>query len=193
MSFKTTQQQGFALLLTLIVVSVVLSVGLSLLDITLKQLILSGTTRDSEISFHAAYVGTECAERWVREDYEEFTEAKRGAAPGPAFSMPDCVDSPLNGSYKRIGGSGSDRYESTYTLDWMVDGEGRCTEFDIVIYDALTHGSDMTDSLSTYGYNSPIKCDSGNVCTYIFSRGYNRACTEITSLGTVQREVFSKF
>ncbi len=50
---------GFALLLTMIVVAVTLAVGLSLLNITLKQFTLSSTSRDSEIAFHAADSGLE--------------------------------------------------------------------------------------------------------------------------------------
>ncbi|MFW6210467.1 MAG: hypothetical protein ACOC4E_03185, partial [Patescibacteria group bacterium] len=52
---------GFALLITLLVVGVVLAVGAVLLDLTIKQVQLSSTAKDSEIAFHAANAGMECA------------------------------------------------------------------------------------------------------------------------------------
>lgn len=183
MKFKSTQQKGFALLLTLIVVSVVLSVGLSLLDITIKQLTLSGTTRDSEIAFHAAYVGTECAEYWARDDYTRFLNST------PVLAR--CIDDNVaaSASFSHPGGE-SNIHKSQYEVDWVVDSKGRCTQFDVVIFDAYTEGADLVETISDY---PQITCKNGRICTYTFSRGYNRACSEINSLGTVQREIVSNF
>ena len=61
-----SQKTGFALLISLIVVSVVLSVGLVILDLTIKQVRLAATTADSETAFHAANAGMECARYWRR-------------------------------------------------------------------------------------------------------------------------------
>jgi Tfp pilus assembly protein PilX len=53
--------RGFTLLVALIFTSVVLSVGLALLDITYKQVILSSTSRQSDYAFYAADSAMECA------------------------------------------------------------------------------------------------------------------------------------
>ncbi len=60
MNKHTPQTGGFALLLTLIISSVALSIGLSLLDITVKQLSLGATARESEIAFQVAATAMNC-------------------------------------------------------------------------------------------------------------------------------------
>ncbi len=36
-------------------------------------------------------------------------------------------------------------------------------------------------------------CGDGDLCTVVFSRGFNRACDELDSLRTVQRELTISF
>ena len=64
---KQFKEEGFALLLTIIVVGVLLSIGLAVLDLTVKQVQLSSNAKDSELAFQAANAGMECARR-VRRD-----------------------------------------------------------------------------------------------------------------------------
>jgi len=52
------------LLLSILVVSVVLSVGLGIFDIMTKELKLSGLGRESQIAFYAADAGVECFFYW---------------------------------------------------------------------------------------------------------------------------------
>lgn len=51
------REGGFALLLALIVSSVVLAIGISILNISVNQINLSATARESEFSFQAAHIG----------------------------------------------------------------------------------------------------------------------------------------
>jgi len=55
---------GFALLLTLVIITIILAVGLTMLQITMKQLSLSAIARESEIAFYAASTGIECMQYW---------------------------------------------------------------------------------------------------------------------------------
>ena len=55
---------GFTLLLSLLVISIILSVGLGVFDVMTKELKLSGIGRESQISFYAADAGIECAYFW---------------------------------------------------------------------------------------------------------------------------------
>lgn len=61
--YRTTPQKenGFALLFTVLVVSILLAISLSISNITLRELVLSSTTRDSHIAFYAADTAYECA------------------------------------------------------------------------------------------------------------------------------------
>ena len=174
-------QSGFALLITILVISVVLAVGISLLNITVKQINLSITGRDSEVAFSAAQAGIECAQIILNQNIDYVSGS---ALPGTV----DC-----------IGGSGTltrtendpqanvDRY--THQQSWDVDdeaGDDVCTDFDIYVIDAT--GGDETVTFSNQGIET-YTCDNGDVCAAVFSRGYNRACGELDSLRTVQREI----
>ncbi len=172
------KQSGFALLMTLIVVSIVLAIGLSLLDITLKQLELSGTARDSEIAFHAAYAGAECAQYWRLQSIisdativtpPDFGWCVTGAvAAAPQFDLAPNIT------------------HSTYE----IDSGASCIEIDMYVFDARTAAvaADIPDL--TPGTDEV--CLNG-VCTFVLSRGYNRSCLSLVSTRTIQREIFVKF
>lgn len=64
MKTKISEQKGFTLLLSLLVISIILSVGFGVFDIMTKELKLSGIGRESQISFYAADAGIECAYFW---------------------------------------------------------------------------------------------------------------------------------
>ncbi len=57
---KTTT--GFTVLFAVIVSSLILALGLGIVAITMKEVKLSGTGRDSELAFYAADSGLECAQ-----------------------------------------------------------------------------------------------------------------------------------
>ncbi|HRH55251.1 MAG TPA: hypothetical protein PK609_00060 [Candidatus Paceibacterota bacterium] len=58
------QHRGFTLLIAVVLTSVLLSVGLALLDIAYKQVVLSSTARQSQYAFYAADSAMECALYW---------------------------------------------------------------------------------------------------------------------------------
>lgn len=53
--------RGFTLLISVVLASVVLAIGLALLDIAYKQVILSSSARNSQYAFYAADAALECA------------------------------------------------------------------------------------------------------------------------------------
>lgn len=57
-------KKGFALLFSVLVSVMVLAVGASIINIALKQVILSGAGRESQFAFYAANTGLECALYW---------------------------------------------------------------------------------------------------------------------------------
>lgn len=64
MTHSPNSSRGFALLVAVVLTSVLLSVGLALLDITYKQILLSTTAKQSETAFYAADSALECALYW---------------------------------------------------------------------------------------------------------------------------------
>ncbi len=61
MNFRTTNPRGFTLLISMIFTSVVLSVGLALMDVAYKQAVLVAASRQSEYAFYNADSAMECA------------------------------------------------------------------------------------------------------------------------------------
>lgn len=57
-------KRGFALLFAVMTASVLLTIGLSIFNISLKELLLSTASRDSQIAFYAADSARECALYW---------------------------------------------------------------------------------------------------------------------------------
>lgn len=55
------QANGFAMLFTVLVMTLILSIALGISNITYKQTILSSLARDSEIALYQADAGVECA------------------------------------------------------------------------------------------------------------------------------------
>jgi Tfp pilus assembly protein PilX len=53
-------QKGFAMLFTILLVSLILSIAISISNLTLKQAILSGLAKDSGIAFYQADAAVEC-------------------------------------------------------------------------------------------------------------------------------------
>jgi len=54
------QQKGFAMLFTVLIVSIILSLAIGISNVTFKQNLLSSIAKDSQIAFFAADAGMEC-------------------------------------------------------------------------------------------------------------------------------------
>jgi Tfp pilus assembly protein PilX len=182
MNKNKINDKGFALLLALIVSSIALSIGLSMLHITLKQLTLGTNTRGSEIAFQAASAGLECA-RFVRNEQSA------------AFISGSSVTINCLGASQTITPvvANGNIYRYNYpNLDWNAAGENLCIDMDIYVVDAST----VTGSGTTYTFPNSVNrtCTAGDVCTFGFVRGYNRGCTDVSNnLFTLQRELTVEF
>lgn len=199
---KKASQSGFALLVTLIVVSVVVSVGLVLLDVTIKQLRLSSNSTDSEIAFHAANAGVECAQYWRRQSSDAIEGNEFGSTPQPSGgTMSDilCFDDPSGAEDVSDTGEGSSNDVHVYRYDFDWSTNDRCTVIDMVVAASDVFGTgvsvsatDMQDLIPGYPDTS-LDCPAGSFCTVISSKGYNRNCSDKDSFGTVERDVLLEF
>jgi len=191
------QQSGFALLISLIVVGAVLSIGLVILDLSIKQVRLATTTKDSEIAFHAANAGMECARFWRREMNTNmitgadmvgvncFGTSIGTVESGTGAQQPN-LDSAVDGS----------AYRYNYELTW-ASGQ-RCTAITTVVAvaDLTGNGVEITNMQSMipgYPGGNTLNCDASSQCTAISVQGYNRGCSEKNNFGTIQREVLLEF
>lgn len=186
MTHHKPTQSGFALLMALIVVSVVVSIGLTVLDLTLKQVRLSTNSKDSETAFHAANAGMECARyyRLIESDDLEDGDLPSIAPPScfGVVGIPYTMTSPALNSYFYEG-----------ELSWGGATAPRCSAISMLVISsditATTSVSGMETMFPGFPYGDTKDCEPGGRCTVIAVRGYSNTCANTTLEGTVQREV----
>jgi hypothetical protein len=184
-----TSDKGFALLLTLIISSVVLAIGLSILEISINQINLSSTARESEIAFQAAHAGVDCVWYWRNERSSSYTAQSGTPAAIDCFNGSVTADAPIDLSETTDGHARRFSYE----FEW--GSPLRCTQVDMYVLNA-TGVDDVTINFTStaVGDNGVKTCSSGTVCTVLVSSGYNRSCSDLTSsIFTVQRELTVEF
>ncbi len=193
MKHRNHSETGFALLMTLIVVGVVISVGLSILDLSVKQVRLATNARDSEISFHAANAGMECAQFWRRnraaamEVGDPVTLACFGSG-----TFPNAVTDP---TVVNVTGDG-EAFQYEFMFTWGTPS--RCSAINLVVASSTESGAGMTITdmgglVPGYPDGNSKTCAAGARCTVASVRGYNRACDTISAFGTVEREVLLQY
>lgn len=203
-SVKTHNQNGFALLLAMIVSSVVLAIGVSILNISINQINLSATARESEFAFQAAHAGVDCMWYWRYKRASVYKASDAAASPQPS-------DIQCFGHTPRTGPTEFGETKTNVTggyvrffhqmFEWGNDNDPvypkRCTVSDLYVMNAVTANIVDYDFSSVnigVGDNGKKDCDLGNVCTVIISRGYNRDCDEInSSIFSIQREIVVEF
>jgi hypothetical protein len=200
MKHHKNKQTGFALLMTLIIVGVVISVGLSILDLTIKQLKLSTSSKDSEIALHAANAGHECAQYWRNHDADSdgTPEIEVGAINFQCFGLsnaPTAASGPVPfNAIAPVVPSVDSVQKYIYEFTWGSDSN-RCTRITMLLFasDNTSGGISVTGSnmfANVPGYTNATKsCEPGGRCAVTSVQGYNRACPNVGSHGTIQREV----
>ncbi len=194
---KPKQESGFALLMTLIVVSVVLSVGMSMLELSIKQVRLSTNAKDSELAFHSANAGVECARYWRR--YASSTMEIGGSISPACFGSsanPNSVVD-ITSSNTTLDGNA---YKYSYSFTWGA-GPSSCTQIDTIVALADIGGAGMDIHglqalLPGYPDSAVKNCEAGARCTIVSVRGYNKACNIVAgsdNFGIVQREVLLEY
>ena len=90
-----SKKGGYALLFTITVAGIILIIGTSIVNIVRKEILLSGTARESQFSFYAADAGIECALLWdIRHPWS------------PNFDVTVFATSNIVGNYEHIPGAG---------------------------------------------------------------------------------------
>lgn len=179
------QSGGFALLITLVVVSVVLAIGLSLLFVTTKQYLLAITANESEKAFQAAQIGLECmryhrAQPVTRESLMSGDLVSLGCGGAPAvlpYNTNPTLPSPPSGAFLY-------RHQYRYTIN------NSCVDTSMYVANYRESASSQPYNISSQGEGlQQIECTAGTLCTVIFARGYNRPCDQLNSIFTIQREI----
>ncbi len=192
---------GIALLMTMMVLSVVLAVTLAIVELTLKQLALSVDSRDSEIAFHAANAGLECA-RYTRRHASTTFESGANSVPINCFNVSSTLKKVALGIATTSNGAIGDIFRYQKSLSWSGN---HCSEIDIItmvvsttspttLYMTGPDDRSLAEVFSGYSY-SRKGCAPGGVCTIASVAGYNSSCAgnSTSTDGVLKREVLLEF
>ena len=164
-------KKGFTLLFSVLLITLILAVGASIINVALKETILSGVGRESQYAFYAANTGIECAMYWDRlstlgdgiqfENKYVFATSSASQEIGDMSSI-KCADNVIS-DVELADGNGWDRDlgASSATTTFGINIPGRTTSCAFVsvskVFDSL---EDVTlTSITSRGYNT---CDKTN-------------------------------
>ncbi len=170
---KNNGEKGFALLFAVLTASILLSIGLSIFNISLKELQLSTASRDSQVAFYAADSARECALYWdIR--YSAFPTCIGTGCTGTNYVDNEtpiiCGKRPAIFLLKTPFESGQNTYTSSGIFEFSEIQESLGTtpqaNFSITkVFD----GADISTTLSTLGHNAEIgerRLERGILQTY---------------------------
>ena len=191
---KPFSKAGFTLFVAMIVSSLLLAVGFSIGNIILKQLLLAGSGKDSQVAFYAADSGAECAQFWDTKNADGTP-----AIESPFFSTSTNVgdiSSVINitcgaGTVNAFKVVSSDIATTTLIIDFSDNKES--PKYQACARVVIEKGFTPTDVGNGVTENIPY--------TFITSRGYNAgvvpsgsvvACDTLNPR-TVERGLFVKY
>jgi Tfp pilus assembly protein PilX len=162
-----THERGIALLITLLIMTVLLGVSASLLNITLKQYQFANIGLASEMAFQAANAGMECM---LAHDYELYPFSKFDV--GEVSPTVECMDGVSDtGSAGTIESAEPQYYQFSWGTPEVCSDVTVYKFFEDRADDGDTTGPDMEAALGRTG-----TCPEDVICTVIRSRGYNVGC-----------------
>lgn len=191
--YKTIKdKKGFTLIFAILVSVMVLAVGTSIINISLKQVILSSSGRESQFAFYAANTGMECALYWDLAGLA--IDATTGQAkyvfppPGENGLRRDDEQN-FNCGITNIA-TGEPRNRQSYTKPWVVYQPGVNDSIPGKTVFRIAVANDLT------GFGNVLYCaevtvtklldGEGNVFTNITSQGLN-TCDPKNDARAVQR------
>ncbi len=146
------KKSGFTLLLSLLITSIVLSVGLGVFDIILREMILSSSSMESQKAFYAADTGEECSLYWDLKHpgfIDSVFATSSDSVSGPPTSGVLCNKGDIAASWAI-----TDLTSSSATTEFKLEfANGSCADI-FVIKDS------GTVKIESRGYN--LACDSVN-------------------------------
>ena len=166
---------GFTLLFSILVATMVVAIGATIISIAIRQTILSGTSRESQYAFYAANTVLECAYYWDTVDLTEF-DGKF------VFPAPGTTDQPIDGSKQSlvtcsdvniITGAGNDGN------GWVQDANYEETTFYLKIEKKSGTLPSIDIPSYTYCAEATVKKTNNNgvIETTIEAKGYNTCDT----------------
>jgi hypothetical protein len=176
---KNFPRGGFALLYAVLVVSIVLTISLSLFNITYKQILLSSVVRESQVAFYAADSALRCAVHQnnvfipgPENPFGYYQSAGGGTftfvPPGPVtFS---CNNEGIEPSCADIGS----QHQCSFTVVFDLGNREACARVDVI-----KEENELLATINSRGYNlyDGATCpsqESSRVVERAWTKSYNQ-------------------
>jgi hypothetical protein len=164
---NTKKDKGFTILFAVLVSSLVLAVGSSIIALSFRQILLSGSARESQFAFYAANSGYECALYWDNNGYEDKPVFATSSNSVGLLADPNDIRClgygvKFNDATTNPDNSGQYFAEKTFTIWFNNDESDQCAVV-TVRKDHVGHvdgvGGTINTEIDSYGYNT---CDTSN-------------------------------
>jgi len=172
------KKKGFVLLFSVLVATLILAVGASIISIALKQVILSGAGRDSQFAFYAANTGAECALYWDLAGDSNGNIVFATSSTNLSFDKTEvtCLGKPLVSDLDELNDvcpldistdptwcvddGGPDLTQTKFRITYENDGpdsQPYCA--DVIVKKYIKDGEVATTTIDSRGYNT---CETNN-------------------------------
>lgn len=152
------EREGFTILYAVLVSSLILALGLGIATITMKEVELSGTGRESQFAFYAADSGAECALSWDFQG-ENFATSTNDWLNYPNVKCADGqilkdTNGPAGATLKGVIGNGSSATTTFWIYTDAANTSGSCAVVTVAKYSDASGAPHVT--IDSRGYNT---CD----------------------------------
>ena len=156
MAMKNKKQKGFALLIAVIFMSVMLAIGLALSSLGYKQQTLASSAIESQYAFYAADAALECT-LYADQQLDQFNYAAH------SITQPNPISCNNIAAIQRSG--------------YVYDSTKLSFTDRISIDDSSSSGKTMCADVTIYKYSGTSQS------TVIFSQGYDVPCSSLATIG----------
>ena len=134
-------QRGFTLLLSVLIASILLALGLAIFNIISKEIILSSSGRESQFAFYAADTGVECALFW---DVQKTAFAT-------SSSVPEVFCGSASSTITKIYDAPTDSLISTFQFSLGGDITKPCSNVTVI-----RESNPLRTTIESLGYNTCV-------------------------------------
>ncbi len=157
MKKNNLDKKGFVILIAVLLASIFALIGASIFNISVKELVLSSGSRDSQYAFYAADSGLDCALYWDLQHSVFATSTHSGSSPSGIYCADQDVTTRDDWSWKEPP-TNDFKADTIFGFDLFPDDAVRkdCALVDV-------HKENGVTTIESRGYNTCDETDSRRV------------------------------
>jgi len=158
-NLRIKSKRGFALLFAVLTASLLMSLGLSIFGISIKELSLTTASKDSQIAFYAADSARECALYWDLKvgAFESYIDSQQHISTSTTGESIYCNNGNPISLSTQTGGYPTFSFSAAPFLDYASSTDNLNPDADLFItktYDSISNR--IITTIDTYGHNVGI-------------------------------------